>query len=128
MGRPGIVCKGLSLLAGPPKVGKSRLSLDLALSVAGGGKAFGAIPVRPGPVLYLALEDTPRRLKLRVGKLLGDRGVPAGLDIATDWPTLPVGGDVALATWLDAHPDVRLVVIDVFAKVRGPTPARGERL
>jgi RecA-family ATPase len=54
---PGIVCEGLSLLAGPPKVGKSWLSLDLALSVAGGGKAFGAIPVQPGPVLYLALED-----------------------------------------------------------------------
>jgi hypothetical protein len=120
---PGIVCEGLSLLAGPPKVGKSWLSLDLALSVAAGGKAFGAIPVRPGPVLYLALEDTPRRLKSRVGKLLGDRAVPAGLDIATDWPTLPAGGDVALASWLDTHPAARLVVIDVFAKVRGPVPA-----
>jgi hypothetical protein len=120
---PGIICEGLSLLAGPPKVGKSWLSLDLALSIAAGGKAFGAIPVRPGPVLYLALEDTPRRLKSRVGMLLGDRSVPAGLDIATDWPTLPAGGDVAIAAWLDAHPDARLVVVDVFAKVRGPVPA-----
>ena len=41
---PGIVCEGLSLLAGPPKVGKSWLSLDLALSVAGGGQAFGSDP------------------------------------------------------------------------------------
>jgi AAA domain len=120
---PGIICEGLSLLAGPPKVGKSWLSLDLALSIAAGGTAFGAIPVRSGPVLYLALEDTPRRLKSRVGKLLGDRAVPAGLDIATDWPTLPAGGDVAIAAWLDAHPDARLVVVDVFAKVRGPVPA-----
>ena len=120
---PGVICEGLSLLAGPPKVGKSWLSLDLALSVAGGGQAFGAIPVRPGPVLYLALEDTPRRLKSRVGMLLGTRDIPAGLDIATEWPTLPTGGAQAIATWCDAHPDARLIVIDVFAKIRGPVPA-----
>jgi hypothetical protein len=119
---PGIICEGLTLLAGPPKVGKSWLALDLALSVAGGEKAFGAIPVRPGPVLYLALEDTPRRLKSRVGTLLGDRDIPAGLDIATEWPTLPAGGATAIAAWCDAHPEARLVVIDVFAKVRGAVP------
>ena len=119
---PGVLCEGLSLLAGPPKVGKSWLSLDLAIAVAGGGKAFGTIPVRPGPVLYLALEDTPRRLKERMGKLLGDDKPPPGLDIATDWPTLPAGGDVAIASWLDAHPDARMVVLDVFARIRGPVP------
>ncbi|WP_232789910.1 AAA family ATPase [Streptomyces jeddahensis] len=46
------------VLAGPPKVGKSRLSLGLGLSVAAGGKAFDS--VQGGPVLQLALEDTPR--------------------------------------------------------------------
>jgi hypothetical protein len=30
--------------------------------VAGGDDALGAIPTQAGPVLYLALEDTPRRL------------------------------------------------------------------
>lgn len=120
---PGVLCEGLSLLAGPPKVGKSWLSLALALSVAGGGKAFGTIPVRPGPVLYLALEDTARRLQSRMGKLLGPGGPPPGLDIATDWPTLPAGGDQAIANWLDAHPHARMVVLDVFAKMRGPVPA-----
>jgi AAA domain len=120
---PGILCEGLSLLAGPPKVGKSWLSLALALDVASGGAAFGAIPVRPGPVLYLALEDTPRRLKSRMSKLLGASQPPAGLDIATDWPTLPAGGDAAIAAWLDAHRDARMVVLDVFAKLRGPVPA-----
>ena len=98
---PGIVCEGLSLLAGPPKVGKSWLSLDLALSVAGEGRRSELIPVRPGPVLYLALEDTPRRLKSRIGILLGDRSIPAGLDIAIEWPTLPAGGAQALAGWCD---------------------------
>jgi AAA domain-containing protein len=119
---PGFLCEGVNLFAGPPKVGKSWLALALALAVAAGGRAFGTIPVRRGPVLYLALEDTPRRLQSRMGKLLGDDAAPPGLDIATEWPTLPAGGDVAIATWLDAHPDARMVVLDVFAKVRGPVP------
>ena len=119
---PGILCEGFSLLAGPPKVGKSWLSLALALAVAGGGQAFGSIPVRRGPVLYLALEDTPRRLKSRMSMLLGDETPPPGLDIATDWPTLPAGGDRAIAAWLDANRDARLVVLDVFAKLRGVSP------
>jgi hypothetical protein len=120
---PGVLCEGLSLLAGPPKVGKSWLSLALAIACASGGNAFGTIPVQAGPVLYLALEDTARRLQSRMGKLLGSDSPPAGLDIAIEWPTLPAGGDVAIAAWLDAHPGARLVVLDVFAKLRGPVPA-----
>jgi hypothetical protein len=36
-------------------------------------RAFGAIDVEPGPVLYLALEDTARRLQTRLRKVLGER-------------------------------------------------------
>ncbi|GAB3265244.1 AAA family ATPase [Kineosporia babensis] len=118
---PGLLCEGVSLLAGPPKVAKSWLLLALSLAVASGGQALGAIPVRQGPVLYLALEDTPRRLKSRMGQLLGDRPAPSGLHLATEWPTMPAGGDVAIADWLDRHPDARMIGIDVFAKVRGPS-------
>ena len=47
---PGILAEGVSLLAGPPKVGKSWLSLGLGLAIAAGGKAFDSIHVerRPG--------------------------------------------------------------------------------
>src|SRR5690606_36472772 len=67
---PGILAEGVNLLAGPPKVGKSWLSLGLGLSVAAGRTAFGSIEVEGGPVLYLALEDTPRRLQTRMRKIL----------------------------------------------------------
>jgi AAA domain-containing protein len=128
---PGIICEGVNLLAGPPKVGKSWMSLDLGLSVATGGHAFGTIKVNPGPVLYLALEDTARRLQSRIRKILTGKAttagaVPDGLDglhLVTTCPPITQGGDEAIAAWLDAHPSTRLVVIDVFAKVRGSAPA-----
>jgi hypothetical protein len=119
---PGILAEGVTLLAGPPKVGKSWLSLGLALAVAAGGKAFDSVPVDGGPVLYLALEDTPRRLQTRMGKLLGGRRAPAGLRLVTECPPFPQGGVEAIAGWLDRNPDARMVVMDVFAKMRGASP------
>ncbi|MFF2038996.1 AAA family ATPase [Kitasatospora sp. NPDC058170] len=116
---PGFFAEGVSLLAGPPKVGKSWLSLGLGLDVAAGRPAFGSIEVEPGPVLYLALEDTPRRLKTRMGKLLAGRDAPKTLTLVTEFPPLPQGGADALDHWLTQNPGARLVVIDVFAKVRG---------
>jgi hypothetical protein len=118
---PGVIAAGLTLFAGAPKVGNSWLGLGLVVSTITGGKALGRIDVDPGPALYLALEDTPRRLKSRLEKITaGDH--PAGLDkltIATECPPLPAGGDQRIADWLDAHSDARLVVIDVLSKIRG---------
>ncbi|MEU7302643.1 AAA family ATPase [Streptomyces sp. NPDC007206] len=119
---PGIFAEGVNLLAGPPKVGKSWLSLGLALAVASGGHAFDTVPVDGGPVLYLALEDTPRRLQTRMGKMLGGQSAPGGLTLVTECPPFPQGGSDAIAGWLDRNPDARMVVIDVFAKMRGPAP------
>lgn len=118
---PGVISEGVNLLAGPPKVGKSWLSLGLGLSVAAGGKAMDAVQVEGGPVLYLALEDTPRRLQSRMGKILGGQPAPSGLTLATTCPPLPQGGNEAICQWLDRHPDARMVVLDVFAKMRGPS-------
>jgi RecA-family ATPase len=54
--------EGLTILAGRPKCGKSWLALHIAMQVAAGGRTLESTPVEPGPVLYLALEDTKRRL------------------------------------------------------------------
>ncbi|MEK6440900.1 AAA family ATPase [Pseudonocardia sp. T1-2H] len=120
---PGIICEGVTLLAGPPKVGKSWMGLNLALDIAAGRPALGSIPVEAGPVLYLALEDTPRRLQSRMRTVLGGRPAPEGLTLSIACSPMPAGGDVEIDTWLTAHPGARLVVIDVFAKVRGTPPA-----
>ena len=116
---PGVLAEGLNLLAGAPKLGKSWLALNVAAAVAYGGMALSKISVEKGEALYLALEDPPRRLQRRLRLSLGGESAPDGLFFETDWEQLLEGGCDRLDSWLDRHPDCRLVVVDVFAKVRG---------
>jgi len=115
---PGIVPEGTTILAGKPKMGKSWLALGTSVAVAAGGVALGTKRVDRGAVLYLALEDNPRRLQSRLKKLLPGGAAPEGLEFATEWPRLGDGGLDALEAWLNTHPDARLVVIDTLAKFR----------
>jgi hypothetical protein len=116
---PGLISEGLTLFCGPPKVGKSWACLCMGAQVAAGNKVFNAIETAPGQVLYLALEDPPRRMQQRLRAVLGDDSAPSGLTIANDWSSVPEGGAKDLSEWLDAHPDCRMVMIDVFARIKG---------
>lgn len=119
---PGIFPEGLTVLAGAPKRGKSWLALDACLAVAGGGKALGAVDVAPGRALYLALEDSERRLQSRARHLLGSRDpIPDRFDYVTTL-TQPARFLELLATYCTAHPDTRLVVVDTLARVRPAQP------
>ncbi len=52
--------KSIVLLTAKPKMGKSYLALDIADSVARGGLVCGSFGVsRPGPVLYINMENGP---------------------------------------------------------------------
>jgi AAA domain len=115
---PALIPEGLSFLAGAPKLGKSWLMLNVGLGVASGGRVLGQLQVDQGEVLYLALEDPPRRLKGRLGLLLGSQDAPEGLHFETEWPRLSEGGAEQIGVWLSNHPDTRLVVIDVFSRIR----------
>jgi hypothetical protein len=71
-------------------------------------------------VLYLALEDTGRRLQSRLAKVLQHNAAwPEDLTLAVECPPLPEGGVEQIAGWLTKHPDARLIVIDVFERIRG---------
>lgn len=119
----GLLTEGLSILGGRPKKGKSWLALQLGWAVAGGYEIDGRKTTQ-GEVLYLALEDTPRRLQTRLLTMLGGRPgweVPAGLHLRTRWPRAADGGLQALGEWLsDRKGSARLVIIDTLAKFRTP--------
>ncbi|NPV52638.1 MAG: AAA family ATPase [Firmicutes bacterium] len=117
---PELLPEGLTLLGGKPKMGKSWLALGIALAVACGGRVLGKIAVEKHDAIYLALEDTPRRLKDRIGQLLQGDQAPAGLHLVTECPRVDKGGLVAIEALLVQHPDVRLVIIDVLKRLRPP--------
>jgi AAA domain len=102
----------LFILGMPPRGGKSIFCLTLALSVAVGG-TFLDRPVTQGSVIYINLEDAPTKVKQR--------------QIAQQWgQNLPVfwmdkfklSELDSLKELADEIPDLRLVILDTFSRVR----------
>jgi hypothetical protein len=115
----GLLPEGLTVLAGKPKIGKSMLSLNLSVSVATGGIALGQDGIEQKDVLYLALEDTPRRIQARILPILQGSPPTGRLHFAFTWPKMDSTGLEELDRWLGEHPDAGLVIIDTLARIRG---------
>ena len=77
-----LLAAGLNILASPPKYGKSWMMMDLCIAVASGEKFLG-FPTNRCECLYLSLEDSLRRLKNRLEKLLGEKSAPQGMHLGT---------------------------------------------
>jgi len=120
----GVLPEGATILAGSPKTGKSWMALGIGVAVASGGTALGGKPVERGSVLYLALEDNPRRLQGRLRKVLAGEKPPRSLVLTDRWPRLGEGGLEAIEAWLISHPDARLVIVDTLEKIRPKGPGR----
>lgn len=123
----GLIPEGITVFAAPWKAGKSWIMNDCGIGVASGTHALGRLSCTAGPVLYCALEDSPRRAQQRVRMALGDRPEPVELHWAYDMPTVANGGLGDIAQWLDDHPDAGLVIVDVLARIRGDIPQTYQR-
>lgn len=74
--------KSAGLLAGDSGVGKTWITLDLALAVATGTDWLGQFPVKQGRVLIVDEENADILLRVRLDKLLNARGLnPANVPI-----------------------------------------------
>lgn len=113
----GLLPTGLSILAAPPKYGKSWLALDLCLSLAL-GNAFLGYKTQKCSALYLALEDSPQRLKDRMYNVLSGDDAPANCHYATTALSIESGLIGQLDEFLNGHPDTRLIVIDTLQRIR----------
>lgn len=112
---PGMLPVGLCVLAGRPKLGKSWLSLQIAVAVGTGGRVLDRT-VERGKALYLALEDSPRRLKDRLKKQQATTAAAA--DFRFDWPFLHERGTADLLYEID-HNGYTLIVVDTLARAVG---------
>ena len=121
---PGYVVEGLTVLGGKPKLGKSWWAYDASIAVATGGKAMGSVDCEQGDVLYLALEDNRRRVKDRLLTLCPARKLlNINLDrltVRTIAPRIDTGLLAELDKWRRGCANPRLIIIDVFLKVRPP--------
>lgn len=110
--------EGTTILAAPPKVGKSCLVYQIAVEVSLGGELLGR-EVEGGSALYLALEDGKRRGQARLLTALTGRTMPRDR-LEVRWGSRRIGKGLEddLRAWLDDHPDARMVAIDTLQKVR----------
>lgn len=105
--------EGMLLLAGKPKIGKSWLALQIAASVSMGVDFLHHFPTTRSKVLFLALEDTERRLRKRYDMIKGFGS--ENLIFYTDWARgLP--GLKAVEERLKQFPETKLIVIDTLAR------------
>ncbi len=107
--------KGVFILGGAPKIGKSWMVLDIGLHVAKGIPIWN-LPTKKGTVLYLALEDSLSRIQDRLNRLCDD--VPANLYFATAAGNLAGELCSQISNFIEEHPDTVLVIIDTFQIVR----------
>jgi hypothetical protein len=123
--------EGVTLVCAKPKSGKSWLVLDLALACTMDRYTLGQIKPLQGSVLYLALEDSLRRLRSRIDKLLPPSATewPEHLTLATEWRRVDQDGLDDIRYWvLNERAEgrtVAFVAVDVLKLVR-PATVKGK--
>ena len=113
-----LIPAGMTILAGPPKKGKSWLALELAMAVCGDGFFLGR-KAQSGKVLYCALEDSPRRFQSRLQKQGWTAAALENLDVifGSDFQKL-FGGQNGLVSFTAfiAVGNYSLVVVDTISR------------
>jgi RecA-family ATPase len=106
-----LIPHGLTLIVGAPKIGKSWLVMGLVIAAANAGRFLG-IQTAKTETLYLALEDTERRLKSRLVKL----NAPSleNLHFATTWDQDKAF--ISLDNFLKENENIKLVIIDTLGR------------
>ncbi len=112
--------EGLTILAGKPKTGKSWLALNISFSVAQGKKLLNRYYTEQHEVLYLAYEDTKRRLKKRIIQLMQSEYYYCDQVDNIFFPdqlhlkNLNTGGLEELEKLVTENNKIKVVIIDTF--------------
>lgn len=120
-----IISEGLSFLTAFSKVGKSRMILQMLLSICS-GTPFLQKPTRQADVLYCAFEDEQIDFENRLKLFLNGSPLPENFYYFTkedfNYVTPTLGADELLIPLIEhiieQHPKVQVVAIDVFGVIR----------
>jgi RecA-family ATPase len=107
--------KGLHILAGTPKIGKSWLVLWLCLQIAKGEKVWN-FETSQGTTIYLCLEDSKSRIQGRLFDITDD--APSNIYFATFAEDIGNGIEEQIENFVSEHSDTKLIVIDTLQKIR----------
>ena len=114
---------GLLMTGAPSKSRKSYMALDVCISICTGTKFLG-FHCNKHACLYFDLESTKRRPKSRLNQIMGDSSQkPDNLYIITgiDEPgRIGAGFEAQVEYQLKEHPDIKLIIVDVFQMIRQP--------
>ena len=114
---------GVSMIGAPSKYFKSYMALGLCLAVCTGGK-FLSYQCNQHACLYLDLESTKRRPKSRLKQILPDKDWPPNFYLLTaedEVSRINEGFTEQIENQLQQHPDIKLIIVDVFQMIRQPT-------
>lgn len=110
----------LAMLAGPPKIGKSRLSFSLAVDICLESKFLGKLQCNPKQVALISFEESSEEIKEKTQMALLNRGlesdyklnlfVPDDLRVLNDWDISVVIEDIILEN------DIGIVIIDPLGR------------
>jgi len=113
--------QGLTVMAAPPKAGKSFFALQLAIAICL-GKPFLNFKTNKSDVCYFALEDNKQRLKKRATAMLKDeKEWPNNLHISLYANNMDLGLLSELKEKVRKDRDLKLIIIDTLQKIRGKT-------
>ena len=114
--------EGLAILAGRPKVGKSWMALDIAISVAKGFRTMDLFYTKKHDVFFIPYEDNFRRLQGRINKILSNgesENAPSNLYYPKDnfgFPKLNENGIGEIEKIIDNNSNIKLIVVDTFGR------------
>ena len=117
---------GVVMLSAKPKMGKSFLAIQLALTVASGGEFLG-FQAQKHEVLYIDLETSQRSMKNRISMMTAD--APKGLYLMTpqevfEFGNIGNGFESQVDYFLESHKGVKLVIVDTYGLIKGSRPSQ----
>lgn len=113
-----MIPEGETVIAAPPKTGKSWLMLDMCLKVAE-GEPFLGFNTKKSDTLYLALEDGDSFEQERLNIVLNGREAPKNFHfVFSNVMPMNEGFLLQLEELLQQFPDVKIVVIDTLQFIK----------